>query len=335
MSRMVDHLNCELENVKHERNILNELVSNDKEDQRLQSLQEECTKKDEEIQKLKSKMESSSTNLNIEGNNGSEYKVILQEISSQLEHYKNKYMKSQQKNEETQIQMVKMELNNQRIEAQVNEEIRRIKSKFQEKLNELCPFPKKLDEANEELKVANKKIAKLENELKEACVAGNKLKNELKKISGNGKEEGLEAKYKQALVELNKIKKYSSELNCAKVTIEKKYLSLQEEFDILKSESAKIIATTKECTEINRKFLHSQIERLEKELTQSWAKNAVSLSEQECAVQHMKEELNELHCNLNESRMQIEYLKNHIQSLTGKKRGLDCDLYDQIDYCRD
>lgn len=113
---------------------------------------------------------------------------------------------------------------------------------------------------------ANKKTIKLEEDLKEACATITNLKNDLQKLSQTETGEGFSSKYKEALIELDQIKKYACDLKCSKMTTEKRYKSLVDEFNELKSESAKVIAKTQEHDETNRKILYSRINRLEKDL---------------------------------------------------------------------
>ena len=269
MTRLVDHLNCELENVKRERCILNGLAAPEFENQSLQernkSLADECRQKECDIQNLQNKL-ARLENSNSELDKKDDYKVILMEMAMQLDHYKEKYIKSQQKVEENELKLTKMELKNQTFEDQVNEEIKRVKCKFQEKFNELSSFPKRLTDTTDDLMQANKKINKLEEDLKEAYSIITKLKNDLKKYGQTEKGEDFSKKYKQALLELDQIKKYACELKCSKISAEKQYRSLADEFKVLKSESAKIIANTKECGDTNRKILYSHIDKLEKDL---------------------------------------------------------------------
>jgi len=81
-----------------------------------------------------------------------EFKCIMKEQSQQLEDYRNKYLLAQQKVEEQCVSLEKLNMNNKRIEQQINTEVKEIRAKFQEKLNELLHFPKLLE--NEQLKLA-------------------------------------------------------------------------------------------------------------------------------------------------------------------------------------
>lgn len=96
-----------------------------------------------------------------------EFKVIIKEQSTQVEEYRDKFMKAQQIVEEQRRQIENMEVNNGEIEQQINMEIQRIKSEFQKKLREFTPLPKMLE--NEQLKVheSQKKNRALEGKLAE------------------------------------------------------------------------------------------------------------------------------------------------------------------------
>lgn len=77
----------------------------------------------------------------------------MKEQSSQLEDYRSKYLTAQQKVEEQCAIIEKLNMNNKRIEKQINLEIKEIRCKFQEKLSDLLQYPKLLE--NEQIKVAN------------------------------------------------------------------------------------------------------------------------------------------------------------------------------------
>uniref|UniRef100_A0A0A9WQS4 Outer dense fiber protein 2 n=1 Tax=Lygus hesperus TaxID=30085 RepID=A0A0A9WQS4_LYGHE len=70
-----------------------------------------------------------------------EIKTTMQDQMLQLEEYRNKYLTAQQTVEEQRRQIDIMELENNRISEQVNLEIQRVKTQFQEKLQELTPLP--------------------------------------------------------------------------------------------------------------------------------------------------------------------------------------------------
>lgn len=228
--------------------------------------------------------------------------------------------------------MENLELNNQRIEEQVNDEISRIKTKFQEKLAELCPYPQKLVEARLDLENSNLKVSQLQTELKATVSALCKIRCELKTLREEP-DDSVAKKYQKLLCEVEMMKKKYCDIKSTKECLEEKLLAMRGELEELRKDSTKIISTTKCCSDKNRKILHEHINCLEIDLAQSRAAATLSLTDKEHKIKSLQHELNSLCSCFNDAQSQIQQLKNHVSYLTNQKHKIRPEDLNKIDYC--
>lgn len=236
-----------------------------------------------------------------------EFKCIMKEQSSQLEDYRNKYMLAQQKVEEQCVLLEKLNMNNKRIEQQINSEVKEIRSKFQEKLNELLHFPKLLE--NEQLKLAQ--VCKEKDDLQSKLVI---VCKELKsaKIQLENPAPDLGPQLAQCQLDLSQTRVEVEELLRQRDLFCEQLKTTQDDLDTLRTESAKIIAGTKERAEMIKGQLQDNINRLEKELAQCRATASLSVNDREAVIREMQGQLNTLSYSFDAAQKQIKTLRNHI-----------------------
>ena len=223
-------------------------------------------------------------------------------------------------------------MSNKDVETQINEEIKKIKEKFQDKLDELCPYPKKYEDARCELIESQEKIAGLEADLKSTLAALSKAMCELKTLRQQP-DDSLEKKYKKLQCEVEMLKKKCCGIKATKECLEEKLTSMKNELEQLRKDSSKIITTTKCCAEKNRNILHQHINGLELDLAQCRASAALSLTEKEEVIKKMKNELASLCGHFNDCQGQIKQLKNQVTYLTNQRHNIHPEDLNKIDYC--
>lgn len=226
-----------------------------------------------------------------------------------------------------------LELNNQQVESQINDEISRIKEKFQEKLNELCPFPKMLEESEVELEQSKARIISLEDDLKATVAALGNAKSELAMLKKQQPDESLEIKSKKLQIEVDMLKKKVCGAKATKECLEEKLSTMQKELEELRSYSTQIIAATKCGAEKKREILHQHINNLEVELSQSRAAAAMSLTAKEETIKKMKLDLTALCSSFNDCQQQIKQLKNQVSYLTNQRHDIRPQDLHSIDFC--
>lgn len=207
-----------------------------------------------------------------------------------------------------------------------------IKEKFREKLAELCPYPRKYEEARCELIESKERIDVLETDLKTTLEALAKATSELKTLREQP-DDSLEKKYKKLQCEVEMMKKKCCSIKATKECLEEKLTAMKSELEQLRKDSSKIITTTKCCAEKNRQVLHQHINSLEVELAQCRASAALSLTEKQEVINKMKNELTLLCGHFNDGQCQIKQLKNQVTYLTNQRHNIHPEDLSKID-CR-
>lgn len=248
-----------------------------------------------------------------------EFNLLIKEQSLQLENYREKFLKAQQTVEEQRLQMESMEMNNRQIEDQINIEIKRIKSKFQEKLNELAHFPKLLE--NEQLKLheMHKEKEILENSIENTICELRLCKEKLRELESSVNSNVDMEKYQTAISDLEVLREQLEKIFQEKEKMDLKNCELHDELSYLRSETAKIITRTNERADANKEIMHMQISRLEHELAESRASIAFKFDDREDVMKQMQCKLSVLVASFDESQNQILALKNHICFLNNQK----------------
>ncbi|KAH8237532.1 hypothetical protein KR038_004138 [Drosophila bunnanda] len=237
-----------------------------------------------------------------------EFKCIMKEQSQQLEDYRNKYLLAQQKVEEQCVSLEKLNMNNKRIEQQINTEVKEIRAKFQEKLNELLHFPKLLE--NEQLKLAQvcKEKDEMQGKLVVVCKELKSCKTQLEQPTSVD----VRPQLAQCQMELSQARNELEELLRQRDLFCEQLKSTQDDLDTMRTESAKIIAGTKERAELIKSQQQQQINRLEKELAQCRATASLSVNDRESVIREMQGQLNTLSYSFDAAQKQIKTLRNHI-----------------------
>lgn len=244
-----------------------------------------------------------------------EFKCLMKEQSYQLEEYRKKYMDAQQRVEEQNGIIEKLNMNNKRIEKQINMEVKEIRMKFQEKLNELLQFPKLLENEHIKLTQVVKEKENLENKLIVVC---RELKNYKNKEGQSNGVEDCRPQLERCQAELTKAKAKVEEFQKQREMLCEQLKTTQEDLDTLRSESAKIIARTKERAENLRQQQQQQIDRLEKDLAQCRATACLSINDREVVIREMQGQLNTLSFSFDSAQKQIKTLRNHIAYMSNE-----------------
>lgn len=289
-------------------------------------LLEEYAKKDTRVQKLQAQLDCMSRKEKPEKNPVEDYlrsnlaeikeeneaqKVIICEQSEQIEEYHARYLESLQKNEELKCIAKRLQMDNRKVEDQINLEIRQIKSKFDQKLTEYAQYPKLLE--NEQMKLAQVTDAKreLERKLRIVCLEFKKLRDDrdvqddIAECSNCPK---LQDELNNTVSQLNALREcYSAMTN--------RYDTAKADLDNLRKESAKVICRLKERADGQRLKLQSHIHKLEGNLAKARAAVSITSADKETTIKDMQGQLNCLATCLDSSQKQIKTLKDHIAYL--------------------
>lgn len=245
-----------------------------------------------------------------------DFKNIVVEQQKQLNEYRDKYMHAQQRVIEQKCQMDNMEMNNKRVEEQINAEVFRIKKRFQDKLEEMAPLPKILENEQFRLAEMTKRNEELESKMSILCTELRQAKRELSKF-GNGKSAAnLESKCVQLCAELAEAKKKIEQLICEKHCVQTQLKHVQEELETNRNQGNRILARTKERCESSKDNMKTRIDQLEMELAKCRANAAICLADREAVIRQMKAQLSDLSNSFDGAQKQIRNLKNRMSNLS-------------------
>nr|CAD7395851.1 unnamed protein product [Timema cristinae] len=289
---------------------------------------------EQQLQRTKQSLEQSKYDLE-------EAQGELQEKSLQCANYRNKYMQAEQTMEEQRRQLEKMEINTAQATSALNIEIQRIKSQFQEKLQNLAPLPdllnlahKRVQEANQQRIMAECKYNEIAQELKDS---NEKLQNmsrhdnEQSSRSTWGSDErsvlqarieSLEKKCAELKTENASLKKLVSVLeqdvdDQKKLVEEKEHdvAQLSNELEALRQETARTIARTKETADRNKHHMLGQLQEYERLLAQSRAGARAAQKDRDEIRQRLQSQINDLNDNFDQAQMRIQTLQSHVNVL--------------------
>ncbi|XP_062551042.1 nuclease SbcCD subunit C [Armigeres subalbatus] len=249
-----------------------------------------------------------------------EFQILIKEQGNQMEEYRSKYLAAQQKVEEQKLQMDKMDVTNRRIEEQINIEVHRIKTKFQDKLRQLTPFPRLLEA--EEQKVTNLKDTngKLLDELKKSAKEIRCLEHRLHNAHASQNTE-LEKAYNLTQVEMEQLQAMLHEEKEKKAKLQTQLDAANKEMEQTRKETAKIIARTNDRAQEERKTVQERINSLEVELSQCRASASVTISNREEALREMQGQIGVLSASLNDAHLQMDSLRNQLTFLQNERYG--------------
>uniref|UniRef100_A0A1A9WKR5 Uncharacterized protein n=1 Tax=Glossina brevipalpis TaxID=37001 RepID=A0A1A9WKR5_9MUSC len=242
-----------------------------------------------------------------------EFQCLMKEQATQLEDYRNKYLGAQQKVEEQNALIEKLNMSNKRVEKQINTEVKAIRAKFQEKLNELLQYPKLLENEQLQLAEACKQKEELENKLVIVCKELKVVKAKLDNTAQDCRPQLEKCRFDLENVTRNfEDMQRQRDLFCEQLKV------TREDLDTLRSESAKIIARTKERFEVIKEQMQERMDRLEKDLAQCRATACLSVNDREVVIREMQGQLNTLSYSFDAAQKQIKTLRNHIAYMSNE-----------------
>lgn len=253
-------------------------------------------------------------------NERDEFKALIEEQAIQCEEYREKYLKAQQMVEEQKLQMEKLDATNHRIEEQINLEIQRIKSKFQDKLRQLAPFPRLLETEEQKVRDLRKSNEKLFNELKKSAKEIKSLEARLHNTHSSQNAE-LEKAHNLLKVELDQLREEKQTEQEKREYLIEKLSKTNAEMEELRSETAKIITRTKDRANDDRKVAQAKLQALELELAKSRADAAVTIGNREAALREMQGQIAVLSGSFNDAQMQIHSLRNQLTFIQNERYG--------------
>lgn len=238
-----------------------------------------------------------------------EFKMLIGEQQKQIGEYRNKFLQAQQTVVEQRATIDGMEVTKQQIEEQINGEVQRIKTRFQEKLRELAPLPKLLESEQFRAKTLRQENEDLVTQINTMTAQLRKARKDVKRLGQT--QSGGEGK-----AEINSLKRSVEQAETEKADLNAQLRLLQEELCCMRSETQKVMVRNKERSECSREALQARIDKLEIQLAETRAKGALKLADRDQVIQNMQEQLSDLSSNFGNAQKQIRTLKRRICGLT-------------------
>ncbi|KAL3277692.1 hypothetical protein HHI36_013037 [Cryptolaemus montrouzieri] len=270
-----------------------------------------------------------------------ELRSLIQDQKQQLEDYRNKYLEAQQQVEEQRRNIDLMEIENNRVNEQVNLEIQRVKNQFQEKLQELIPLPDilkqtqmKLQDAQQmhllaernnealtrELQVYRDKATALANEME--AVRSDQQMGADEKSNLSKKIQDLEKRCGELLddniklqTELSKTEELAEKFQNQSEAQLHEIAQLMAQVEGVREESARQVSRTKDRCETVRRSMQTQISDLERQVAQSRAMARSAEKDRDDIRQKMQAQINNLNDNFEQAQVRIRSLQEHVNYL--------------------
>ncbi|XP_044757382.1 tropomyosin beta chain-like [Coccinella septempunctata] len=270
-----------------------------------------------------------------------ELRSLIQDQKQQLEDYRNKYLEAQQEVEEQRRQIDLMEIENNRVNEQVNLEIQRVKNQFQEKLQELIPLPDilkqtqlKLQDAQQMHLLAERNNEALTRELQVYRDKATALANEMEAVRSDqqmGADEktnlskridDLEKRCGELLdenirlqTELSRAEDQSDKYQSQSEAQLHEIAQLMAQTENVREESARQVARIKDRCETVRRSMQTQISDLERQVAQSRALARSAEKDRDDIRQKMQAQINNLNDNFEQAQIRIRSLQEHVNYL--------------------
>ncbi|XP_045465406.1 myosin-9 [Harmonia axyridis] len=270
-----------------------------------------------------------------------ELRSLIQDQKQQLEDYRNKYLEAQQEVEEQRRQIDLMEIENNRVNEQVNLEIQRVKNQFQEKLQELIPLPDilkqtqlKLQDAQQMHLLAERNNEALTRELQVYRDKATALANEMEAVRSD-QQMGADEKTNLSK-RIDDLEKRSGELLDENIRLQTELSRAEEQSDKyqnraeaqlheiaqlmgqaenVREESARQVARIKDRCETVRRSMQTQISDLERQVAQSRALARSAEKDRDDIRQKMQAQINNLNDNFEQAQIRIRSLQEHVNYL--------------------
>ncbi|XP_043285787.1 uncharacterized protein [Venturia canescens] len=270
-----------------------------------------------------------------------ELRSLIQDQANQLEDYRNKYLQAQELVEEQRRQLELMEMDNARMNENVNLEIGRVKNQFKEKLAELAPLPDilkqtqaKLQEVQQMRLIAERNCEDLSRELLTCKEKLNALSTQFtmmksenstlhdEKGLGSGRCDELEKKVSELKSENERMKssivRFEEQEFMWEQRVEEKtheIVQLTALLEEVREDSARQVARTKERCETVRRTMQGQISEMEKQLAQCRATARAAQKDRDEIRQKMQGQINNLMEAFEQAQGRIRSLQGHVNYL--------------------
>lgn len=241
-----------------------------------------------------------------------EFRTVVCDQQQQIADYRQKYLQAQETVAEQRVQMEKMQLTKCQIEKRIEEDVQKIKVKFQDKLRLLAPLPKMLEDEQFRCQTARQENEDLIAQMATVLAKLKKAKKELKKFT-DSKADAKDAKKLQT--ELDALQRSLDKTLAEKAEALNQLRMVTHDLEKTKAESMCCMQRAQERAAAIKDALQKRINELEIELAETRAKISMTLADREDVICCMQDQLQNLSANFHDAQHQIQQLKQRMAHL--------------------
>uniref|UniRef100_A0A1B0G186 Uncharacterized protein n=1 Tax=Glossina morsitans morsitans TaxID=37546 RepID=A0A1B0G186_GLOMM len=243
------------------------------------------------------------------------YRDIIEKQQNCLQDYHKRCVKAQEIMQTQQIEIEKLNCNNQQLETEITTGIDQLRLKLEAKLREVAQLPQLLRDEQAKSGRAVTENSVLHERVRSIQAEANQLKLKLEEM-GRRKMATL-ARLKAAERDLKIFKNYNAALKQEKRNLGDELQKIRDQMDSLQSCNKRVLARQREQSDKQRRELQKRVNELEFKLNRSQNSTTNLIHERDSLIAELQSQLNTLVHNFEVSQKHIRVLRRHIYSMSG------------------
>ncbi|XP_037810820.1 putative leucine-rich repeat-containing protein DDB_G0290503 [Lucilia sericata] len=240
---------------------------------------------------------------------------IIEEQKNTLSDYRSRFAQAQQLVQQQQIEIEKLNSNNQQLEADASIIIDQLRNRIETKLRDVEFLTDVMREEQLKKERAIKENLKLNERLEAMQAEANQLKIKLEEMSR--RKMSTITRLKVAERDLKIFKDYNTALKQEKRKLNEKMKIMSGQLESLQNASKRTMNRQREHNEKQRRELQKRIYDLEMKLNRSQNSTSSLIQERDSLIAELQSQLNSLVHNFEVSQKHIRVLRRHIYTMCG------------------
>ncbi|KNC24605.1 hypothetical protein FF38_09648 [Lucilia cuprina] len=240
---------------------------------------------------------------------------IIEEQKNTLSDYRTRFAQAQQLVQQQQLEIEKLNSNNQQLEADASIIIDQLRNRIETKLRDLEFLTDVMREERLKKERALKENAKLNERLELMQTEANQLKLKLEEMSR--RKMSTLTRLKVTERDLKIFKDYNTALKQEKRKLNEKMKIISEQLETLQNVNKRTMNRQREQNEKQRRELQKRIYDLEMKLNRSQNSTSSLIQERDSLIAELQSQLNSLVHNFEVSQKHIRVLRRHIYTMCG------------------
>uniref|UniRef100_A0A1A9V068 DUF4201 domain-containing protein n=1 Tax=Glossina austeni TaxID=7395 RepID=A0A1A9V068_GLOAU len=243
------------------------------------------------------------------------YRDIIEKQQNCLQDYHQRCVKAQEIMQTQQIEIEKLNSNNQQLEVEITSGIDQLRLKLEAKLQDVAQLPQLLRDEQVKSGRALTENTMLHERIRSIQAEANQLKSKLEEM-GRRKMATL-TRLKAAERDLKIFKNYNAALKQEKRNLSDELQKIRDQMDSLQNCNKRVLARQREQNEKQRRELQKRVNELEFKLNRSQHSTTNLIHERDSLITELQSQLNTLVHNFEVSQKHIRVLRRHIYSMSG------------------